>query len=101
MNTEFPTTPRPTSRSVCPQAQRKITIPRYPPLELQMTPRKLFKGDFTILYNNKVRDITIIGSKIVNGKTLLKVIDHSDRRYKHFIIDKIKQENLEFKYVAN
>jgi hypothetical protein len=63
---------------------------------LNLTPRKLFKGDMTVVYNGTIRDISVIGSN--NG--LLKVIDHSSQtnNFKYFCIEKLKQENPDLTY---
>ncbi len=87
--------------------RKTITIPRYPPLMLKkdksyiqplnITPRRLFKGELTIVYHERLRDITIIGSE----KDNLKVIDHSNGdQIKLFKIEQIKNENPGFIYIG-
>ena len=87
--------------------RKTINIPRYPPLMLKkdksyiqplnITPRRLFKGELTIVYHERLRDITIIGSE----KDNLKVIDHSNGdQIKLFKIKQIKNENPGFIYIG-
>jgi hypothetical protein len=87
--------------------RKSITIPRYPPLMLKkvrsytqplnITPRRLFKGELTIVYHERVRDITVISSE----KDNLKVIDHTDNdNFKLLKIEQIKHENPGFIYIG-
>ena len=64
-----------------------------------MLPRQLFKGELTVVYDERLRDITVVGSDITNG--LLKVIDHTDGdTHKSFKISQIKKENAGFIYIG-
>jgi hypothetical protein len=64
-----------------------------------MLPRQLFKGELTVVYHERVRDITVVGSDITNG--LLKVIDHTDGdRPKSFKLSQLKKENAGFIYIG-
>jgi hypothetical protein len=64
-----------------------------------MLPRQLFKGELTVVYHARLRDITVVGSDLKNG--LLKVIDHTDGdRPKSFKISQLKEENAGFIYIG-
>ena len=87
--------------------RKTITIASYPPLMLKkvksyiqpcnITPRRLFQGELTIVYHERVRDITVVGSE----KDNLKVIDHSNGdQIKLFKIEQIKLENPGFIYIG-